>query len=195
MTEILQNVQVFAPRRRRRRQSYDNTSLFSSKTAELKIDFWPSWISNRNDFTYFLSTIVTHMLPIKFQVNWPFFSEEAKNRFSRWQPQLLSWISDQNDFNYFLSPSRPPTKFQVSCPFCSGEETKNRFQDSDHGGHLGFLIGKILAIFDLQVTLMLPTRFKSDGSLVQEKKRKIDDQDGSHGSHAGFLIRTIFSHF
>ena len=60
MTEILQNVQVFAPRRRRRRQSYDNTSLFSSKTAELKIDFWPSWISNRNDFTYFLSTIVTH---------------------------------------------------------------------------------------------------------------------------------------
>ena len=38
MTEILQNVQVFAPRRRpRRRQSYDNTSLFSSKTAELNI--------------------------------------------------------------------------------------------------------------------------------------------------------------
>ena len=37
MTEILQNVQVFARRRRRRRQSYDNTSSFSSKTAELKI--------------------------------------------------------------------------------------------------------------------------------------------------------------
>ena len=37
MTEILQNVQVFARRRRRRRrrQSYDNTSSFSSKTAEL----------------------------------------------------------------------------------------------------------------------------------------------------------------
>ena len=41
MTEILQNVQVFARRRRRRRrrrrQSYDNTSSFSSKTAELKM--------------------------------------------------------------------------------------------------------------------------------------------------------------
>ena len=35
MTEILQNVQVFAPPRRRRHQSYDNTSSFSSKTAEL----------------------------------------------------------------------------------------------------------------------------------------------------------------
>ena len=28
------------------------------------------------------------------------------------------------------------------------------------GGHLGFLIGMILAIFDLQVTLMLPTKFQ-----------------------------------
>ena len=36
MTEILQNVQVFA--RRRRRQSYGNTALFSSKTAGLKIN-------------------------------------------------------------------------------------------------------------------------------------------------------------
>ena len=37
MTEILQNVQVFAPRRRRCK-SYDNTSSFSSKTAELKFN-------------------------------------------------------------------------------------------------------------------------------------------------------------
>ena len=33
------------------------------------------------------------------------------------------------------------------------------FQDGCHGGHLGFLIGTILAIFDLQVTLMLPSKF------------------------------------
>ena len=46
MTKILQNVQVFAqPRRCRRRQSYDNTSSFSSKTAELKtILFWNDYI-------------------------------------------------------------------------------------------------------------------------------------------------------
>ena len=31
------------------------------------------------------------------------------------------------------------------------------FQDGGHGGHLGFPVGTILAIFDLQVTLMLPT--------------------------------------
>ena len=33
------------------------------------------------------------------------------------------------------------------------------FQDSRHGGHLGFTIGMTLAIFDLQVTQMLPTKF------------------------------------
>ena len=52
-----------------------------------------------------------------------------------------------------------PTKFGVNAPFGSGEEVKNRFQDGGHGGHLGFLIGTILAIFNLQVTLMLLTKF------------------------------------
>ena len=40
MTEILQNVEVFARRRRprRRRQGYGSTSTFSSKTAMKKND-------------------------------------------------------------------------------------------------------------------------------------------------------------
>ena len=33
------------------------------------------------------------------------------------------------------------------------------FQDGCHGGHLGFQIGTILAIFDLQVTQMLLSKF------------------------------------
>ena len=49
-----------------------------------------------------------------------------------------------------------PSKFGVNWPFSSGEEAKNRFQD---GGHLGFLIGTILATFNLQVTWMLPSKF------------------------------------
>ena len=50
-----------------------------------------------------------------------------------------------------------PTKFQVKWTFSPGEEAKIDFQDGCHGGHLRFLIGTILAIFDLQVILMLPT--------------------------------------
>ena len=36
---------------------------------------------------------------------------------------------------------------------------KKDFQDGHHGGILGFPISMILAIFNLQVTLMLPTKF------------------------------------
>ena len=54
----------------------------------------------------------------------------------------------------------------------------------------------ILAIFDLQVTLMLPTKFGVNWISVQEKKQKlIDFQDGGHGGHLGFLIDTILAIF
>ena len=60
-----------------------------------------------------------------------------------------------------------PTKFLVSWPFYSCEEVKNRFQD---GRHLEFLIRRILAIFDLPVTPMLPTNW-SFGSEEEAKNR------------------------
>ena len=52
-----------------------------------------------------------------------------------------------------------PSKFGVNWPFGS-EEAKIDFQDGGHGGHLGIPIGRILSIFDLQVTLMLPTKYR-----------------------------------
>ena len=62
------------------------------------------------------------------------------------------------------------------------------FQDDGHGGHLGFLIGTMLTIFDLQVALIFP----SIGLWVQEKF-KIDFQDGHHDSHFRFLIGPILA--
>ena len=53
----------------------------------------------------------------------------------------------------------------------------------------------ILAIFDLQITQMLPTKFESTGLSVQENKWKIDFQDGCHGAHPGFTISTILAIF
>ena len=45
---------------------------------------------------------VTPMLSSKFGVNWPLNSgEEAKNRFSRWQPWQPSWISDLSNLATF----------------------------------------------------------------------------------------------
>ena len=61
-----------------------------------------------------------------------------------------------------------PTKGQVSWPFGPGEANKI-FYDGRHVGHLGFPTGTILAIFDLQVTLMLRTSFESIGPGVYEE--------------------------
>ena len=70
----------------------------------------------------------------------------------------------------------------------SVQEKKRKidFPDGSHGCHLGFLIGTILATFDLQVTLILSYL------LVQKKKQKINFQDGRH---LGFLIAMILAIF
>ena len=52
-----------------------------------------------------------------------------------------------------------PSKFGVNWPSVQEKKQKIDFQDGRHGGHLGFQIGMILATFDLQVTLMLPSKF------------------------------------
>ena len=46
----------------------------------------------------------------------------------------------------------------------SDKEKKQKidFQDGSCGGNLGFSIEMVLAIFDLQVTLMLPTKFQAN---------------------------------
>ena len=46
------------------------------------------------------------------------------------------------------------------------------FKDGGHGGHLGFPTETILAIFDVQLTQMLPTKFQVSwpfGSGVEAK--------------------------
>ena len=95
------------------------------------------------------------MLPTKFQINWPFLSgEEGQNRFSIWPPWWPSWISYWNDFSYFC---KSPRCFLPSLESIGLSVQKKRFKDfqnGHHGSHLGFPIGTILAIFDLQVTLI-----------------------------------------
>ena len=92
------------------------------------------------------------MLPTKFRVNWPFGSgEEAKNRFSRWLPWRPSWFYDRYDFSYFdlLSPRCFLPSLESTGLSVQEKKRKIDFQDGGHGGHLGFPIGTILAIFDL----------------------------------------------
>ena len=121
---------------------------------------------------------VPWMLLTKFQVNWPFSSgREAKNRFSRWWPWWPSWISDRNDFSYFWPTSDQwcfLPNFQSIGLLVQEKKRKIDFQGGGYGGHLGFLIGRMLPIFDLQVTSLLPTKFQVNwlfGSGEEAKNR------------------------
>ena len=91
--------------------------------------FWPqvtqfrTWPRNHQDThfeqdSWWLLKQATPMLPSKFGVKWPFGSEEAKNRFSRWLSWRPSWISDWNDFSYFWSISHPNASYHVWSFFC-----------------------------------------------------------------------------
>ena len=59
--------------------------------------------------------------------------------------------------------------------------------------HLVFLIVTILAIFDLQVTLMLPTKFPVNWPFGSEEEAKNTFSRWPPGSHLGFPI--VFSYF
>ena len=52
-----------------------------------------------------------------------------------------------------------PSKLEPTVFIVQEKKRKVDFQDGGHGSHLGFPIGTCLAIFDLQVTLMLPCKF------------------------------------
>ena len=67
------------------------------------------------------------MLPIKFQVNWPFGSGEDFQ--DGHHGSLLGFLIRMSlaIFFYLHVTLRLSTKFQVNWPFGSGEEVKNRF--------------------------------------------------------------------
>ena len=124
-----------------------NWPFGSEKEAKNWFSRWLLW----HDFSYFLST--SHP-DASYQVSSQLAfgsGEEKKNRFSRWPQWWPSWISDQNDFSYFSSISSPDASNQLWRIGLSVLVKKRKidFQDGCHGG---FMIGKILAIFDLQVT-------------------------------------------
>ena len=111
-------------------------------------------------------------------MNCPFGSgEKVQNRFSTWLLGQPSWISDQNDFSYlFINKSTPilPIEFLVTGSI--QEKFKIDNQDGNCRGQLVFLIGAILAILDLQVTLMILTKFQVSwpfGSGEEARKKKL----------------------
>ena len=78
-----------------------------------------------------------------------------------------------------------PTKFQVNWPFISGAE-KLDFQDGGHGGLLGFPIGMILAIINLQKKVKKKSRechilrHQEEEETKKTKQTQIEHPDASY---------------
>ena len=117
----------------------------------------PSWISDRNDFSYFWSISRSDA---SYQV-----SRQLALRFIRSETEIFKtaildfWSERFSDLHVTLMLS---TKFQVSWTLGSGGEAKRDFQDACHSSHLGFPIWLILINFNLQVAPMLPTKFQAN---------------------------------
>ena len=71
-------------------------------------------------------------------------------------PGCGHFLSQGCNMNMNLILSR---KFLVNWPFFQLRWLEIDFQDGNRGGHLGFSIANILAVFDQQVTQILPIKF------------------------------------
>ena len=152
------------------------TVCFNSKRPTVweeksKIGFQDGGYGNHFGFPICMILAVFHLhvnllLHCKFQLNSPCDLRDVQNRFSRcrlWQP---SWISDLHDFSSFQSRSYPVVTEQVLAQINHRFGKKIDFQDGGCGGHLGFLIGSVLAIFRLLGALMLLIKFQFNWIIV-----------------------------
>ena len=98
--------------------------------------------------------------------------DEGQNRFQRWPP----WTSDPNYFSYFLVYELPRyflASFKSSGLLVRDKKGKIDFQDGCHGGHLGFAIGMILAIFDTEVVQIHPAKFWVNWPFASEEEEAL----------------------
>ena len=139
---------------------------------------------------------VTLILPTKFRDKWPDHpGEVVQNQDFKMVPWLASWISDQKDISYFLSASCPQyflPHFE-SIDLLFQEKFKKDFQDGGKGGHLGIPIWTFFSEinFDLQVTLILPTKFWASWPFCSGEEIQNPFPKGSSGVHFGFPIVMI----
>ena len=96
----------------------------------------------------------------------------------KWKTAILHfWLELFYLFLIYKSPWWLLQSFKSMGHSVQEKQPKTVFQDGCHCGHLGFPIWTILAIFDLQVTPMLPSKFPVNwpfGSVKQTKKKRND---------------------
>ena len=132
------------------------------------LPWWPSWILDRNDFSFYWST--SHQ-DASYQVSNLF--KRSQNRFSRKQLWPPSWISDQKFSAIFdlLDNLILPAKFR-QLAFRFRRRSKNRFSRRQLWQPSWISDLKDFSYFDLQVTPMLPTKFQVNWPFDSGKEMK-----------------------
>ena len=110
-----------------------------------------------------LKLYVAQTPPIKFGLN-PHYGLGGDEvwRISRWLPWLASWMSEWKEFSSFwisLSPQSLPASFSLIRLTIQKQTSFQDFQAGHHDGHLGYWNETTLAILNLHVTPMPPTKF------------------------------------
>ena len=124
--------------------------------------WWPFWISDWNDFTYFfLDLQVTPVLPTKLSQLAFLFGRRSATDFQDGGRGGHLCFQIRTTLANFDSTSHPSTlpSFESVCLSVQEKKHKIDFQNGRYSGDLGLSIGTILARFALQVTLILPTKF------------------------------------
>ena len=110
-----------------------------------------------------LNLYVAPMLPIKFRLN-PTYGLGGDVVWSilRWLPWQQPWISERNGFSNSDSLRRSHASHQVSAQsdLWFGRCHLKNFELGRHGGHLRYQNRTILAILNLHVATMPPTKFQ-----------------------------------
>ena len=95
-----------------------NWPFSSEEEGKNRFSRWPpSWISDRNDFSYFYINKSSLCFLRIFKSTGPLVQEnkqKKKKRVSRWPRWRPSWISDPNNLSYLRSTSHLNASYQVS---------------------------------------------------------------------------------
>ena len=108
-----------------------------------------SWISDQNNFSFFLTCKSPWYILPSFKSIGLLVQNKTQNRLSRWQPWKPSWISNQNEFSFL---TRKPSWYFLPSFQSIGllvQKFKIDFHDGRQSDDFEFPIGMILAIFDL----------------------------------------------
>ena len=123
---------------------------------------WPqwrqSWIGEQNNFSNSVSLCrsnASHQVSAQSNL---LFRRDVVRRISRWQPWRPSWISERKDFSNSESLCHSDASHQVSAQSDLFWEEMS-FEEIQDGGHLGYRNRTTLAILNLYVALMHPTKF------------------------------------